>query len=228
MQLLETRAFGTVEGFLDCDECIGIVAEMATYLAGLPLTETDPTRRSRSIHSVPGLTLQETMSVYEPAGRTEICDPPDSVVKLMDGAFLRNRIAIRRMFGSVSKVDSWTYLEYCQGQYITPHVDCPEDPAFPSRVQVGGISVTLDDGYQGGEFVVTTSSDDRLFGSDDADDRVVVGADYSSPWFRALVGTDWVCRPRAGTGVCYGSQLIHSTRPVTAGVARKLIGFFVV
>jgi hypothetical protein len=217
----ETLGVASVEGFLDARARAEILAEMQLHLATLP-------ERTGSVHSVPGLALDDVLAAYEPAGRTEVTELPEAVVATLDAAADRAMPALRRTYGSAVSAGEWIYLEYGAGQYITPHIDYAVDDGAPDGTpdppHVAGIGVPLNDDYNGGEFFVETSASAELW-QDDARDRIVRGADGTSSWFAAIPRTRWTCRPAAGTAITYGSQLTHGTLPVQSGRIRKIIGF---
>lgn len=222
--LPETLAIASVEQFLTRHEREAILTHIRTWCASLPPDRTSQQQRSRSVHSVPGLSLPEVMRVYEPEGRLELDEVPAEVERLLASAAARALPALRRVYPSARTIGDWIYLEYGPGQFITPHID-GTDRDEHSR-QLAGISICLCDDYTGGAFEVATSSSDRLFDATGRS-RVGAGADNSKPWFASLARTQWSCRPRAGDAICYGSRLVHSTQPVLSGIAKKAIGFLV-
>ncbi|WP_175692226.1 hypothetical protein [Burkholderia ambifaria] len=115
------------------------------------------------------------------------------------------------------------YVRRRAGDFRTPHIDGVSSPT-DSRKQIAGIGVWLNDDFEGGEFAVSTVIDENLFG-ENRNEFVTYGVDNSVPWFRALCTTTWTAKPAAGDVLLYGSQTIHSTRPVVKGKARRLINF---
>lgn len=122
----------------------------------------------------------------------------------------------------------WFYVEYNTGQYITAHIDRVAPSPTTTPRQLAGVSVLLNDDFEGGPFFVETAGSDALWSEDAVGDLTFVheGADLSAPWFTAVPRTRWLTAPAAGTALLYGSQLIHGTLPVTRGTVRKLISWF--
>lgn len=224
MHLHESIAFTSVEAFLTPKECADIAAQLDAHIRSLPDEVTSRTRRSTSVHTVPGLTRAEAMAVYEPEGRLEIDELPRAVVAMADAAGEKALPLLNRWFPTAQQVGEWFYVEYGAGEYVTPHVDCPDDPNDAERDQIAAVSVALNDSYEGGEFVLHTCGDAAMW-LPERRDRVRPGADNSTDWFRKLETTCWRCRPAVGCALVFGSQMIHSTLPVTGGRVQKLIGF---
>lgn len=232
----ETLGLFSVERFVSRDDIDDILSRMERHKATLPPNLLSATRRTNSVHSVDGLSLEATMSAYEPAGRVEIEPLPEEVVAVLECALDRAKQAVMRVFPSASRGGEWIYIEYGPGQFITPHVDYaleslptagdgPAGGLFDhSDVHVSGLSIALTDDYTGGEFFVETSAAPELWRRD-RPHLVAGGADHTSDWFPRTARTRWTTRPTAGTLLLYGSQLVHGTLPVTRGVARKIIGF---
>jgi predicted 2-oxoglutarate/Fe(II)-dependent dioxygenase YbiX len=243
VRVSETLGVFSVEDFLQPDELaqlLGLIEEHKARASNDQLRQVD---RPTSVHSVPGVSLSETLKAYEPAGRVELTPLPDTILKVMDDAVGRALPAIRRVFPAATGSEAWTYLEYRRDQYITAHIDHPVE-VQPDNEQsdgflgplgemaitepgahVAGVSIVLADDYGGGEFFVETSASPRLW-RDDLPELANEGADSTSDWFSAVRRTRWRVRPQAGGAVLYGTQLIHGTEPVTSGIARKMIGFF--
>src|SRR5690349_3755376 len=116
MRTGETLAISSCERFLEPEECRAILDAMSSHLAGLPVDRRRETARSRSVHSVPGLSLAETMRLYEPAGRLEIDGVPSAVEEFLARAAIRALPAVRRVYPSAVGMGSWIYLEYREGQ----------------------------------------------------------------------------------------------------------------
>lgn len=183
-----------------------------------------------------------TMAAYEPHGRVEITPLPATAEKILADAVDRALPAVRRVFPSARRGEAWTYLEYGPDQHITAHIDHPvevqpesagrsNEPAEIGEVEIAddgahvvGLSILLSDDFEGGDFVLETSSSPELW-RDDRPEFTREGADHTSDWFPAVATTKWRARPSLGTAVLYGTQLIHGTDPVRQGCAKKIIGF---
>jgi len=185
--------------------------------------------RQHSIHEIPGMDAVAVRSLYEPQGRIEIVDVPSEVLALMDVAMQRSMKQIRRFAPSVKSVRPWVYVEYVSGQCITSHIDRIGPLEENQQRQILGVSVTLDDAYQGGEFFVETMGANNIWSNAGSPELEIVreGADASSSWFVSAPKTRWTTRAAPGTALFYGSQLAHGTSPVTAGRARKLISWLI-
>ncbi|MFI7548956.1 hypothetical protein ACIBQ2_04365 [Micromonospora sediminimaris] len=192
--------------------------------------------RAVSVHAVDGMSTRDVMELYEPAGRLELFPLPVGATTVLDEAARRALPHLRSLFPSGRRLTSWIYLEYGVGQYITPHIDMPFDETDPDHVKVAGVSITLNDGFSGGDFVVETCGSPDLWEEPtdglrrvregDGLRRVREGADHTTQWYKALPRTRWRTRMAAGGLVMFGSQLSHSTEPVTHGRIKKVIGFF--
>ncbi|WP_175883866.1 2OG-Fe(II) oxygenase [Burkholderia sp. BCC0044] len=220
--LLETLF---VSGFplLSMAEVNTILMEIDRHVDTLDPSITDYQRRKASVHSADGFSVDELKAIYEPNGRLELVSLPASITDAVTNAVQRQLPLVQRLLPSVTGIGDWIYVEYGVGQYITPHIDGVSSPT-DSRKQIAGIGVWLNDDFEGGEFAVSTVIDENLFG-ENRNEFVAYGVDNSVPWFRALCTTTWTAKPAAGDVLLYGSQTIHSTRPVVKGKARRLINF---
>lgn len=226
MERWETLMPYSLEGFLRPDEVAAVCREMDGVKERLAADSLVAGVNGRSVHSIRGLGVVETVAVYEPEGRVEVTELPGSVHEVLETAFERRLPDIRRAYGSVRRSDCWMYVEYGPDQFITPHIDYPHNESRPERPKVTGINVLLNDDFTGGEFYVeTTGARDLWHEGDDGQARVREGANYHSDWFRELPRTRWTARPGSGTALLYGTQLVHGTLPVTSGRVRKVLGF---
>jgi hypothetical protein len=127
---------------------------------------------------------------------------------------------VRRAYPATHGPFGFTYVEYTVGQYFTPHADgIGED-------QKVGFGVTLNDDFEGGEFIVQTCGSNRLWARTPSGEvRLGPNPDASSAWFTALPKTEWMTRPRRGNAIFYGGALTHGSKPVTGGVLKKLLAF---
>lgn len=243
MRVSESLGMFSVESFLADHELADVIAQLDRRLEAATEVELSELDRPTSVHHVPGISLQDTMRAYEPAGRIELA-PPDGLVEILDAAAARALPAVQNVFPSAIGAEAWTYLEYGVGQHITAHIDHPiewqpgdqkrrERPTRMGEVHidhegahVAGISLVLNSSYEGGEFFVETSSAADLWRGD-WPELAREGADYTSDWFPRVARTRWRARPSAGDAVLYGTQLIHGTEPITSGRVGKIIGFFV-
>jgi hypothetical protein len=236
IHIAETVALGSIEGFIEAAELRRLEAIMSGSLSRQERTHFGPERRE-SIHEIIGHTPEQAMAVYEPSGRIEVRQVPDTAERILQQAFERSRPALARVMPSITTCRPWTYVEYGPGQHITTHLDgiAPDPLAWPR--QIAGISVVIKPAEAGGSFYVETTSSSDLWDSapaQAADHHYVPGmwlahdgADNSSDWFRSMPRTRWQVDPAPGTALLYGSQLAHGTAPVTLGRAAKFISWLV-
>lgn len=237
IELNETLAVGSTEGFLTAAETASLAHIMDRFLLGddgIDARATYGHRRVHSIHEIPGHDTAVAMTTYEPAGRVEITEIPVDAEAMLQRAFRRARPMLARILPSVTSCRPWTYVEYAVGQHITAHLDgiAPDPAAWPR--QIAGISVTIEASEEGGDFFVETTSSQRLWNSEltgpvpgyaAAMSFAHDGADNSSPWFATMPRTRWTVSPGPGTALLYGSQLAHGTTPVRSGHSRKFISW---
>lgn len=218
----EFSAIHSVEGFLTHEE----VAAVTSALDSVIDTSSDGCDIARapelSVHYIPGYTPEDIVNIFEPASRRELRFLPDEVVEILDTASNRAMDRIRSVFPSVEETGPWIYVEYGPGQYVTPHVDYPNDPDNPGLVKYAAISVTLQQAADGGEFFVETISDSN---HRDSEGRVVRDLHWGDSRFRSRSRTRWLVRPEVGDAVLWGTEVCHGTKPVRQGCARKLIAF---
>ncbi|MCP2337540.1 hypothetical protein [Actinomadura rupiterrae] len=231
IHLAETLAIGSIEDFLTPAEATALRDIMDAFLADQRPAGFG-TRRTTSIHEIPGHTAVQAMAVYEPAGRIEITGIPGAAEQILSDAFARALPAINRGMPSISRCRPWTYVEYGPGQHITPHLDgiAPDPLSWPR--QIAGISIVITEAAAGGGFFVETTSDQQLWERSCEQDGYSPGmhlardgADQSADWFQAMTRTRWQVTAAAGTALLYGSQLTHGTEPVREGRARKFISW---
>jgi hypothetical protein len=222
--LTENLTVSSIPNFLTSDECDAVLASIRREVATLPAEEIDTAYRSRSVHSIEDWAVSDVIAVYEPEGRLEYEKLPADVEALLGVAVARALPAIRRTYPSVEGPDAWIYVSYGDGQFINPHIDYPNNDEDPGRPKVCGVSVLLNDEFEGGEFAVETACDLTMWEHGDPP-AVRAGADGSTEWFRSMPRTRWVAKPARGTALLYGSALTHATLPVTAGRVEKVIGF---
>lgn len=223
----ETLTVASLEDFVSESEKREIISCMDTLFA-VQNRHMFSAGRKTTLHEVPGRDPAFAQEVYEPFGRLEVHPVPAPVSTIMENATHRAFSHVKRLTPSVQEVRPWTYVEYGLGQYITPHIDRVAPSINASPFQILGISVTLDDNYEGGEFYVETTGSNSIWSNERADNFEMVheGSDFSSDWFRAFPRTRWTARPRSGSAVLYGTHVTHGTLPVTRGTVRKLISWF--
>lgn len=233
IHIAETLAVGSIEGFLTPDEVHELTAVMGTAVAADGIRQFD-TERTATLHTIPGHTHQQAMSVYEPAGRLEIHPPPRAAATILAAAVERAMPALRRALPALTACREWMYVEYGPGQHITPHIDgvAPDPSAWPR--QIAGISVVVEHAESGGEFYVETTSGSSLWNDDALGEDYHPSmafthdaADHSADWFRTMPRTRWTVAPQPGTALLYGSQLTHGTEPVHTGRERKFISWLI-
>src|SRR5262249_54153976 len=112
----------SVEEFITDDERRYLLAEMEKVKAAAPPGSLDAGVSGRSVHSLQGKTVKETVALFEPKGRLEV-EAPRSVCEVLNDAFARRIEDIRRAYPSATWVNAWGYVEYSPGQHITPHAD---------------------------------------------------------------------------------------------------------
>ncbi|MFE6738419.1 phytanoyl-CoA dioxygenase family protein [Streptomyces tubercidicus] len=218
--LHDSLKVGSVEGLLSPDEIDRLTTRIAEELG------TDArfsvSQRQRSVHSLAGESLARVKEVYEPHGRVEYDELPAEVNEVLGNAVARRLDELRRIFPSVRKSMDWLYVEYGPGQYVTPHVDYPFNEIAPDRPKVAAIGIVLHEPEAGGQFFVETGGGDALW---DREGEIKAGANDHSPWFTTMRRTRWHVTSYTGDAVCWGTQLVHGTEPVTAGRSGKFIGF---
>lgn len=233
--IAETLLTHSIEGFLRPAE-IAVLHTRMTEMTESPERATFDEDRTSTMHSVPGLTDDAAMAVFEPEGRLEIIDLPDEVAAILADATSRAMPQIRLAMPSITGIRPWVYIEYSKGQHITAHVDniAPDAATWPR--QIAGISVVISPPQGGGDFYVETTGAPQLWTqTEPGEDRGYLpgmriaheGSDFSSAWFRDMPRTRWSVDPPAGTALIYGSQLTHGTNPVSAGVCRKFISWLI-
>ncbi len=225
MNVSETLLAYSVEGLLGDTEADAVLDLLGRHIAALPPERMIPGLNGRSIHTIEGFDVEQTVAVYEPRGRVEMDTVPDGVSEMMERAMHGRWDDLRRALPSARRIAPWIYVEYGPDQYVTPHIDYAWNEEDPGHPKVAGVSVQLNDGFLGGELFVETSASHRLWTLDGGRETVAYGADQSSDWFPSTPRTRWTAAPRRGTAYVYGSQLVHGTLPVRRGRVRKLISF---
>lgn len=224
LQPAQFTTASSVTGLLSPDEASWVLRTMGDKLRTESPSEYDTRHRTRSVHSIEGLDLQEVKQVYEPAGRLESEAVPTEVRTLLDQRVAERMPTIRRNFPDGQALDPWIYVSYGPGQHITPHVDYPNNESTPGTYKICGISLALNEDFTGGEFFIETHSEPDFW---IRPGRPRPGADMSSEWFRVLPRTRWRTGQAAGSAVLYGSCLVHGTEPVVSGRVHKLLTFVV-
>lgn len=223
MILHQTLRVGSVEGLLlpaELDEIRTFVRRSMTARR----REFEVAHRDRSVHRIDGETLERAKEVYEPEGRIEFDELPVEAARIVEAAVLRRLDDIRTVFPDAGGSADWFYVEYADGQFITPHVDYPHNETDPKTPKLAALSVLIDEPVAGGEFYVETYSDcDQWL----EDGTLRVDMDFNNEAFRKSRRTRWTSSILAGDALLCGTQIVHGTEPVRAGVATKLIGFLV-
>ena len=174
--------------------------------------------RQQSVHEIPGKSVAETVSIFEPEGRIELYPIPEQAEAELDralGAYLP-------LFGPTARLSGWMVFEYGTGQFINSHVDYPTDPAVPETVKLVAVSVNLLAPSSGGDFFVEYL--DRSTFRDDGG-RVVRDLHWGVPWFREARRIRWSVEWHPGDAIVWGTEVSHGTKPVTSGRSRKAICF---
>ncbi|MBH1937471.1 phytanoyl-CoA dioxygenase family protein [Streptomyces sp. AV19] len=218
--LHDSVKIGSVEELLGPEHIAHLSARIAQELGNG--AAFDVTGRKRSVHSLAGEDLARVKEVYEPRGRIEYDELPVDITELLDSAVDRRMDELRRVFPSARRSMDWLYVEYGAGQYVTPHIDYPFNEIAPERPKVAAIGIVLSEADSGGEFFVETGGGGSLWNEDGS---VKENATLHSPWFAAMRRTRWRVTCRAGDALCWGTQLVHGTEPVTSGRTGKFIGF---
>lgn len=211
----------SIEDFITADEAERILLLIDRYKIANPDRLTARITK-KSVHVSDTMSMDELVEMYEPEGRIEITadDLPPEVIDIVERAYFAHIDDIRRAYPSAAWPYGFAYLEYGPTQYFTPHAD------GITSVQCAGFGVTLSDDFSGGEFSVETCGSNRMWvAGGDGRYSLAPAADVSSEWFRKLPRTAWSMSPRRGVAVFYGSALVHSSKPVTAGRLRKIVGF---
>lgn len=218
---IETVLPYSIEGFLSREEISRIIAVIDGF------KEAHPDRllagaKGFSVHRDPSLTLEEVLASFEPKGRLDInsFDLPDEVIDIGETAFYRRIEDIRRVYPGALGPVGFTYVEYGPGQFFTPHIDGLK------QIQVAGFGVCLSSDFEGGEFSVETCGSGRLWVQQgNGEIALAPFPSQKSDWYRNLPRTQWTTRPLEGNAIFYGGSLTHSSKPVTAGVLKKLLAF---
>jgi hypothetical protein len=221
----QLRFFTGLPGFATDQELKFLGDSLQLFLAGLPEEERDFRRRTRSVHSAIGQSTEALKRLYEPNGRLELMGLPREIEAAASALVGRAMPLLEQLLPAVTGHSQWIYVEYSVGQYITPHIDGVVAEDSDSERQIAGINLWLNDDFEGGEFVVSTDASMTLIGPEWRSSPGVYGADSRTQWFNDLDLADWVIKPRRGTALVYGAQLVHSTRPVVRGTAKRLISF---
>ncbi|MGR5907938.1 hypothetical protein ACT7DL_16300 [Bacillus paranthracis] len=185
----ETLMIHSVESFLTEEE-MEIILKEINQLEGYNNGYYEAGKGNRSVHTIDGYSVKDTVAVYEPKGRIEITELPNSVVELLNKAFIRNIDNINISYPSVKSPDCWIYLEYGEGQYITPHIDYAHNLERPENPKITGINILLNSEFEGAEFYVQTTGSLDIWDSTE-DFTVKNKANNSSPWFEEMKKTKW-------------------------------------
>jgi hypothetical protein len=221
MRLCESVLPYSIEGFLTDTEVGRILALIDAYKAQHP-DDLAAGSTGQTVHNSEVLTVDELVEMYEPRGRLDVntADLPVEVIEIVEAAFLRHIEDIRRAYPSATWPYAVTYVEYGPAQFFTPHADGITDR------QVAGFGVTLTNDVTGGEFCVETCGSNRMWiAGPDGEATLAQGADMGSEWFRSIPRTKWAMTPRKGMAVFYGAALVHSSQPVIAGTAKRVLAF---
>jgi hypothetical protein len=219
MALGETLSVYSLEGFF-------AVAEIERLTALIDAMKSpgafDAEGRDLSVFRMDRLGLEETIRLYVPKGRIEIdqSEMPEEVIDLLETAFFRRIEDVRRAFPSATWPAGWTYVEYGRGQFCSAHADGRLDGA-----QVGGLSVPLNDDFRGGEFFVETCGGGEMWCAGTAGPELSVEPNPYFESFDRIPRSRWTVSPVRGDAALYGSLVVHGTRPVRRGRARKIICF---
>jgi hypothetical protein len=217
-------AVHSLEGFLSRPEVGRILRRLAASRAAQPGTSFEAGADGNSVHHLNALGLDGTTAarVFSPAGRIEIAlgRALPELVDLLERAFYRRIEDIQRVYPAAVWPVGWTYVEYGPGQHCTSHAD----GSFGGS-QVGALSVRLDEGTEGGEFYVETSGSEQLWTGQGESRELIVSALYRNRWLDRVPKTRWLAQPARGTGLLWGSHLIHGTQPVRRGISKKIIAW---
>lgn len=217
---LQCRLFGSIEDFLRADTLATLNELVDETIGRLPRASIDTMLKKSSIHAIEGYSSEHVAQLYSPQGRIELTDLAPPLAGLLDASIQEQWEKIRRLFPSARHTSDWTIVEYTEGQYVSDHIDLPfaEDGVTPPKL--GAISIQLRAAERGGEFYLQTCDLDLLWGSGRDQET-----NHTSEWFRRLRKSPWVNTAQVGTLLAWGSRLIHGTRAVTAGRARKALTF---
>ncbi|CAL9634320.1 phytanoyl-CoA dioxygenase family protein [Streptomyces albus] len=218
--LHDSLKIGSVEGLLDQEEITHLQALISEGMGDGSRFEVAD--RSRSVHSLAGEGLDRVKEVYEPEGRVEYDELDPAVTKILDDAVARRMSDLQRVFPSARRSMDWLYVEYGAGQYVTPHVDYPFNEIAPDRPKIAALGIVLQEPDSGGSFFVETGGGNELW-NESGD--IKENANMHSPWFAEMRRTRWHVTCGVGDALCWGTQLVHGTEPVTAGRAGKFIGY---
>lgn len=219
---LETLMVYSIENFLYESEVKSILNTINSMVSKEENTFYEAGINGKSVHSIEGYDVKEVVEFFEPNGRKEIIDLPETVITRLDNAFERNKESIKRAYPTADCPDCWIYLEYEEDQYITPHVDYPHNESRPENIKITGINILLDSQAEGGEFYIETCGTNDIWENNELKPSI----NYSSNDFkRNIKRTRWVAQQEIGTALFYGTNLIHGTNPNKKGKVRKIVGF---
>lgn len=218
--LHDSLKIGSVEGLLSPEEITHLAGRISEGMGERSLF--DVAGRTRSVHSLAGEGLDRVKEVYEPRGRVEYDEVQPDVTQLLNDAVTRRMDELNKVFPSARRSMDWLYVEYGAGQYVTPHVDYPFNEIAPDRPKIAAMGIVLREADSGGAFFVETGGGNALWNEDGS---IKENANLHSPWFTRMRRTRWHVTCRAGDAMCWGTQLVHGTEPVTAGRIGKFIGF---
>lgn len=173
-----------------------------------------------SVHEIPGHTVQEVASIYEPNGRIECTELPNEVRQILDVVFDRNLAAIRYAYPAAIRNNGWFYVEYSAGQFVNPHVDYHGRVGDPWPGVLATVSLSVRNADAGGQFFVESSGDSSVWAQPHVARR---GLDWSTPSFRDQRRVRWTAQNEPGDMLIWGSQVIHGTTPVGAGRSCKFL-----
>ncbi|MEU8953691.1 hypothetical protein AB0C93_05250 [Streptomyces sp. NPDC048518] len=185
--------------------------------------------------------VEQRTTGWTPRFQAEVLPAPAAAQEILGFATERALPAIRQSMPSISAAAPWGYTELAPGAAVPTHLDGIPAPGTAPR-RLGRLGVVLQDAEQGGEFYIETTSSNSVWTGE------VVGEaegflpgtpltqrlphapsqdthvhDSEPAWLRAAQRTRWITDAGAGTGVAYGSQVIHGVLPVRAGLLRKFV-----
>ncbi|MBD2470941.1 hypothetical protein [Nostoc sp. FACHB-145] len=215
-----TLGVHSVENFLTFDE-VQTLQELVSYTSLLEAA-CDTQHLKSSVHTLPGQAAQNVARLYSPNGRGEMQAVPSDIDAILTEAFNRNLTKICTVYPMARMNSKWILVSYSSGQFIVPHVDLPDLNSI-GRSKIAGLSVLICAPEKGGAFFIETTATNHIWRGQCPVWSVTPGEFNSN--FRETQRTRWICAPRVGDALLYGSRLIHGTLPVLNGIAIKALTF---